>query len=108
VKIVSTMKGETMKENNTLFETGQYFTLSGDQGAKFKEFKKPEQRAPLTYWVQTGDGPKTVIESVRVTVDQLYEGKAILKGGGEENEREIDHKTIFNNNGDVIRCQTPP
>jgi hypothetical protein len=64
-----------------LFDTTGMFTLSGDQGAKFKEFKKPEPRAPLTYWVQTGDGPKTVTESIRVTVDQLYEGKAILKGG---------------------------
>ena len=45
-------------ENSTLFETGKYFTFSGKQNCKPKEFKKPEQKAPLTYWLQTGDGPR--------------------------------------------------
>ena len=63
-----------------LFNTNGMFTLSGNQAVKVREFKKPEKRAPLTYWVTVEGEAKTVTESIRVTTDQLYERKAFTKG----------------------------
>jgi hypothetical protein len=68
-------------DNSTLFDTGQYFTLSGDQPCKIKHFQKPEPKAPLEYFVTMGQDRRTVRLTTQVTVDELYEGKAILKGG---------------------------
>jgi len=67
-------------DNNTLFDTGQYFTLSGDQPCKIKHFQKPEPKAPLEYFVAVGEDRRTVRLTTQITVDELYEGKAHVNG----------------------------
>jgi len=63
---------------NTLFNTDNLFTLSGNQTYQQKEFIPPERKARLPLLILSADN-QTIKEVTRASTDELYERKVFKK-----------------------------